>query len=85
MDMEDPLDFEFEDPLITSSVVTKKRFSHYNLFSLFFFFFNNKIVIWVVRVNVLVWHYCCNSASGFLEIFIITMLCNLDNFFFPPI
>ncbi|GMY15940.1 hypothetical protein FCV25MIE_11179 [Fagus crenata] len=25
MDMEDPLDFEFEDPLITSSVVTKKR------------------------------------------------------------
>jgi hypothetical protein len=38
MDMEDPLDFEFEDPLITSSVVTKKRFSHYNLFSLFFFF-----------------------------------------------
>ena len=26
MDMDDPLDFEFEDQLISSSLVTKKRF-----------------------------------------------------------
>lgn len=86
MDMDDPLDFEFEDQLISSSLVTKKRFysptsisflsfttyPYMVLCNFFYFGFHiMKLFLGSQSYSLVVCHCYCNYASGFLEIFTI--------------